>query len=330
VYESDPDQLPDSAFIAGSLVLLCPGNDGRMLDPRRTPIRIVRVMPEIGMFELEVRAFEDSGVHWSLPLENVSNFQFGRESHEADAADVSGLEAAVRNFSEDYVVDVDGDAAEKTDKRLDAEIRKSAAWLTVHSEFLSGAEEFRPANSEGPVVLRSELLAYLDSRGLGDIERSFSETWVSNPRSGEIVKAHQIVMARLGLAPFDGQILRDPSSLSGGLDQRHREEHILARIGFVRSVFARLGIDKVVLYRAMTFDRPPTDRRRSTLISATFRQDVAQEWLDTDPLRYTVQLMRQAIRIERVFMTYLETEALNTQYREGEAVIFTEPRGILF
>lgn len=301
-----------------------------MLDPRRTPIRIVHVMLEIGMFELEVTAFEDSGAHWSLPLEDVSGFQFEKHSQKADARQVSALEATIHRFSEDQPIDVDADAKAETEQRLAVEKDRSADWLTAHSDFLGVAEGLDVEASEGPVLLRAELMAYLDSLELGNIERSFSETWVSNPRSGEIVKAHQMVMARLGLAPYDGQILRDPRTLSGEWSQGRREEHILARLGFMRSLLTRLGIDTVVLYRGLTFERPPTDRRKPTLISTTFRHSVVEAWLDSDPMQYAANLIRQPVPIDRLFMTYLETEAMNSKFKEAEAVIFSEPHGILF
>ena len=53
--------------------------------------------------------------------------------------------------------------------------------------------------------------------------------------------------------------------------------------------------------------------------------DIVQEmsgW--ADPMR-TVALYRQAVEIERVFMTYLETRAMNHPFREAEAVLTADP-----
>ena len=53
MYQKDPAAAPDSDFTPGDLSCLVPKNTGRLLDPRRTPIGLVAVEPEIGVFELE-------------------------------------------------------------------------------------------------------------------------------------------------------------------------------------------------------------------------------------------------------------------------------------
>jgi len=162
------------------------------------------------------------------------------------------------------------------------------------------------------------------------MERAFSKTWVSNPSSGEIVKGHLIVIARLGLAPYDGLTIRDPATFSGEWSVERRSEHILTRIGFLRAVFSLAGIERVVLYRGLSFERPPEVRTTPTLLSGTFHRKVAEAWLDPDPTAFAVTMMRQPVPVERLFMTYLETEAMNSQFREGEAVLLDHPRGPLF
>jgi hypothetical protein len=330
VYESDPDQLPDSEFDAGSLNLLSAGNPGRLLDPRRTPIRIVGALAEVGMFELEVTAFEDSGARWILPLEDVSRFQFEKTSTRLDERAATVLEEAIRRFSEDLLIETDQDTLIDTERRLSDENDKATEWLARNSEFLRSQDGFDFEAQSGPTLLRSELIDYLEFRGLADIERSLTETWVSNPRSGEVVKAHQVVMARMGLAPYNGLILRDPRSLKGPWSQLRREQHILARLSFIRSVFRQLDIHTVVLYRGLSFEQAPTEHRKPTLISATFRRSVAESWLDADPMRFAANLIRQPVPVDRLFMTYLETDAMNSTYKEAEAVLLSEPKGILF
>jgi hypothetical protein len=330
VHESDPDQLPDSEFDAGSLYLLRAGNSGRMLDPRRTPIRIVGVTPEIGMLELEVTAFEDSGARWILPLEDVGRFQFEKSSTRLDERLVTVFEEAISRFSEDLLIEADQDTLVETERRLSDENDKSTEWLAEHSEFLRSQDGFDFEAPTGPTLLRSELIDYLEFRGLADIERSLTETWVSNPRSGEVVKAHQVVMARMGLAPYNGPILRDPRSLKGPWSQLRREQHVLARLGFIRSVFRQLDIHTVVLYRGLSFEQAPAEHRKPTLISTTFRRSVAESWLDSDPMRFAANLIRQPVPVDRLFMTFLETEAMNSTYKEAEAVLLPVPKGILF
>ena len=57
IYASDPDARPDADFLPGELRHLVVGNQGRLLDARRTPIAITAVMPETGGFEVEIGAF---------------------------------------------------------------------------------------------------------------------------------------------------------------------------------------------------------------------------------------------------------------------------------
>jgi hypothetical protein len=43
IYEYNPDMLPDACFQDGSLKYIVPGNEGRMLDGRRTPVRVLEI-----------------------------------------------------------------------------------------------------------------------------------------------------------------------------------------------------------------------------------------------------------------------------------------------
>jgi len=87
-----------------------------------------------------------------------------------------------------------------------------------------------------------------------------------------------------------------------------------------------------VLYRVESCEGALRRRRsgETALVSASFRMDIVQEmsgW--ADPKR-TVAIYRQAVRVERVLMTYLETEAMNHPYREAEAVLLADPTNQAF
>lgn len=71
VYETDPAAAPDSDFAPGRLEHLVPGNAGRLLDARRTPIAVTAVSAARGEFEVEIGAFEAAGARWELPLQEV-------------------------------------------------------------------------------------------------------------------------------------------------------------------------------------------------------------------------------------------------------------------
>jgi len=76
VYQFNSDMLPDTYFHPGDLKYIVPGNEGRWLDPRRTPIRILEVKPASGFFIVEILDFEDKGARWEVQLESVDRCQF--------------------------------------------------------------------------------------------------------------------------------------------------------------------------------------------------------------------------------------------------------------
>ncbi|MGI9608741.1 MAG: hypothetical protein ACR2NL_00450, partial [Acidimicrobiia bacterium] len=67
-----------------------------------------------------------------------------------------------------------------------------------------------------------------------------------------------------------------------------------------------------------------------TLISATLSRRVANSWMEADRETVAATLMRQPVPVDRVFMSFLETEAMNRQFKESEFVLFAEPKGELF
>ena len=98
VHAFDPAMAPDSEFEPGQLLHLAPGNEGRMLDRRRTPVRVVEIRPATGQWVCEVMAFEDQGAHWTLPLERVGSYQFARGARRAGPSALRQMRLAVRKF----------------------------------------------------------------------------------------------------------------------------------------------------------------------------------------------------------------------------------------
>ena len=76
IYQSDSDAAPNSEFEPGTLQHLVRGNAGRLLDPRRTQVTIVGLHLETGFMTLRVDSFEDAGVTWDIPFEEVDHYQF--------------------------------------------------------------------------------------------------------------------------------------------------------------------------------------------------------------------------------------------------------------
>jgi hypothetical protein len=323
IHESDPVQAPDRDFEPGELCHLVPGNTGRMLDTRRTPVVIGPVDPDLGTFEAEVLAFEDRGARWLLEAERVSHFQFPPDASRAGAATVAALAAAVDRFSRPLDIPIDPRARARTRTRLHDEERRAAAVvgdaLVIHLD-----------GRLGDASVQSILHGYLATRGLIDLEAGFAERYVSNPSSGELVKGHEIVIARLGLVPFHGKVVRDPHLFASEWTEERRGEHVVARLGFVQAMFRAAGHDRVWLYRGLATEGPLGVPPARTFVSTTFDRAVAESIASRGPATVVSVLMAQLVAVDRVFMTFIETPELNRIYHEAEAVLLSNRRNRAF
>ncbi len=330
IHQFNPDMPPDSEFLPGRLEHLVPGNTGRMLDARRTPVRLAGLRLAAGFLEVEVLDFEDRGARWELPLESVNSFQFARDSIEADPDMVALYRAVIAKLDVPLKIHTDPAARQAAEARIGAIRTGMSDWLAAESQFFRPGLTLDFTLRTGPEALQRDLQHYMKSHGLWDIEDSFASRWVSNPYAGEMVKAHSIVLARLGLVPFDGKQLRDPDRLSGTMDESRRADHILHRLAFVREAFERLGHGTLILYRGTAFRGCRRRREKGSFVSATFSLEVAMSMFDDRDGTSTGLLIRQPVPCTRLFMSYLETEQMNRQYSEAEAVLLNDSTRSLF
>ena len=94
-------------------------------------------------------------------------------------------------------------------------------------------------------------------------------------------------------------------------------------------IFARLGLARLVLYRAISHKGRLAPHPNSSFVSATFSREVAEAHFDGYP-QGTAALYRQNVPVQRVFMTYLETAQMNRQMKEEEATLFYEKGNLAF
>jgi hypothetical protein len=331
IYQTAADPAPDSEFEPGELHHLVVGNAGRLLDPRRTPVVVVDIKLDLGTFVVRLEAFEDKGACWEVPFEEVDRYQFACGCARVEPHDVAPLREAVARFDRSLSIACFEEATAATAERL-AEARQDAdAWLETNSRFLAGGAGLSdPADREGDPLLWKDLGDYMASKDLRDMEATFSRQYVSNPYSGELVKGHRIVIAELGLVAYDGKVVRDPGLFDGPWSRQHRAEHVLARLGFVHAVFTRAGHDRLALYRGISTEGPvhPPDNR--TFVSATFSRDVAMSHFESGSARASRVLLRQAVPLDRVFMTYYETPQMSARFKEAEAVLLHDRDNTVF
>jgi len=323
IHEFDPRRAPDSEYEPGELEWLVAGNRGRMLDPRRTPITILSIDPDTAHFGLRVEAFEDQGAIWHLPLESVTRFQFARGSARAVAADLE-------RFDQPLAIACDAARGQETREAIAARAAQAEHWIRERNGLGRAGREIDFSSLTGSASLASDLLAYMREHDLDDVEKDFSRGWASNPRSGEMVKGHRIVLAELGLVPYVGSVVRAPSLFGGRWSRERRALHVQARLGFVRALFRLLGRETVVLYRGLCCNGPPEAPPNETFVSASFSFDVARSCTGEIDAAGIGVLLRQPVSVERLFMTYLETAALNDPFREAEAVLLWEPGNRIF
>ncbi len=314
IYASDPGAAPDSEFVAGELRHLVAGNRGRLLDARRTPLSVTAVRVDKGAFEVEIQAFEDAGARWELPLEDVARLQFARDAGVADGDLVAELERARISFDRELVIECDPQARARTLERIAAvtsRLRLPRVDLVRRVEAREGHPEL--------FALLDEALAMA---GVSELEHPFAARVVSNPRSGELVKGHAIVLAELGLCPYRGKVVRDPELFAGSWSKERRAAHIVTRLGFLRALLADQA---VTLFRGAAVEGPLPARSPSSFVSATFSRDVAAEHFEGGPNTETAVLWRQLVPAARLFMTFLETREMSERFREAEAVLVGEP-----
>jgi hypothetical protein len=330
VYETDPRSAPDAEFVGGRLELLVAGNRGRLLDARRTPVVISAVRPGTGAFEVELRAFEDSGARWELPLEDVTRFQFEQDAAEVGAGDLADLRRAVARFDRPLTIACDAGAVARTEKAIAGERLAAREWIGAHGTVPPLALQRRVHARTGDSAVFGLLAGYLEERHVAELDNRFAERLVSNPASGELVKGHAVVLAELGLSPYHGKAVRDPATFEPPLTRERRARHIVARLGFVRELWSAWGVDEVTLYRGLAVDGPLPQYTPPPFPSATFSAAVAEAHFEGGPTTRTAVLVRQRVPVRRLFMTFLETPAMNCRFLEAEAVLIGDPANRAF
>jgi len=331
VHQFDSHSRVDSEFEPGGLASLVVGNRGRLLDPRRTPVRIVALDMATGQFVVEIEAFEDQGARWQVPFEDCGRiYQFERGSATATPDAIAAFEAIVRELDRTTSIPCDPERAAATREQLGQLESDAGDWLELHSRFFAFRAALNLKTRRGPPALGMDLDAYMAAHDLADLETAFTAAFVSNPHSGDKVKGHRIVIAELGLVEYHGKAVRDPNVFEGAWSRERRARHILHRLAFVHAALRHAGLTTLTVYRGLAFDGPLAPRRNDTFVSSSLDLEVAMSCFAPRQVESGGVLMRQVVPVERVFMTFLETEAMNRQFLEAEVVLFHDEGNRLF
>ena len=325
IYQADPAPAPDSEYEPGRLAHLVAGNRGRLLDARRTPVTVVALARQTGLFEVEIDAFEDVGARWRIPFEEVVRFQFARGGALATPAEVADLERTAARLDRTTTIPADPGARDRTRARVAAERAAVRAMLERDGVAAPLEAARNVVRREGEPALYAALARYLEGRGLAEMDRIFTTGFVSNPGSGEVVKGHAVVLAELGLCAYAGKIVRDPELFAGEWSRERRAQHLVARLAFAQEIWGGGGEATITLFRGTAAEGELTPRPPASFVSATFSRAVAEAHFEGGPSTRIGLLVRQEVPLERLVMSFLETEAMNASYREAEAVLVGDP-----
>ncbi len=328
VHQSNKNSLPDSEFVPGDIAFLVAGNSCRLLDGRRTPGVIEAYFEDSAMFRWRITDFEDKGKSWDLPAEEIVRFQFPRDSKRLGHREVSNITSAVNRYQSPINIEAAASELERTEAEIEAAEQEAAKWLEAHSTFfrnkegLNCQEQLNLNSRHGSESLAGDLASYMATNGLAEMERRTAEAFVLNPNSGEWIKGMAIVLAEMGLVSYKGKAPRTAGIFEGPGAKENRRRYLVSRLAFVRAYFHLLGLDEVVLYRGMSTERELEVIPR-TFLSCTFNLKVARSMADfeRDSKYRNSYLFKGTFSVKRLFMTYLETEAMNRQYKEAEALV---------
>jgi hypothetical protein len=299
-----------------------------MLDPRRTPVTIARVDDATASVELVVEAFEDRGARWLLPIEDIGGFQFERGATRLAPGRREELRTLAERFAGTIEIAADANAREDTLCAWKDERERIQPLLAGMPQLAAIDLAACVARREGAPAAVAALGGLLDAAGLAALERDLAVTYVSNPRSGEVVKGHAIVLAEMGLCRYSGPPVRNPALFSGEGAKAARRRHVLLRLAFLAELAALLGVAEVELFRGMAFDGLRDAPRSGSFVAASFSREVAVAHFDSAVA--SALLARQRVPVARLFMTFLETAEMNERYREAEAVLLVEPGNPVF
>lgn len=322
IHQYDDKMRPDQQFITGDLSFLVEGNHGRLLDGRRTTGFIEKYDPASAMFKWRITKYEDKGTYWDMPAEAIVNFQFEKDAKRLEQGQIKIIREQIEQFKEKLVIKVEESQRKKTEDRIKTQKKVIDKWLGENSLFFKSNQTIDFSTFQGVEMLSRDLQEYMKAVNLSKIEEKTANLVALNPNSGEWIKGMEIVLAEIGLVPYHGKIPRTEDIFSGIGRKENRREYLINRLAFIQSYFSLFKLTEVVLYRGMSTEQRWLELPRS-LLSCTFKLEVAQAFSDfVSKSKYkNSYLLKMTCPVERLFMTFLETEALNRQYKEAEALV---------
>lgn len=326
--------LPDTEFVPGTIAFLVEGNYCRLLDGRRTPGMIEKYFDDSAMFRWRIMDFEDKGKCWDVPAEGVTCYQFAKDAKRLDTKRIKEIKASINKYQKKLIIEAVPGKKHQTESKIKVIEQVITDWLKNNSTFFKNQEQLNFKSRTGSKCLAEDLIFYMRSVGMEKIEQSTADIIVLNPNSGEWIKGMAIVLAEMGFVPYRDKIPRTQDIFEGLGRKENRRNYLIHRLAFIRAYFHLLGIKEVTLYRGMATEwewgKTPSSR---TFVSFTFSVKLARSHcnFNRNSDEKHSYLLKRPFPIEDLFMTYLETDAMNKQYKEAEAlVLYHEKDSILW
>lgn len=290
-------------------------------DPRKTPVTVSGCNPHTASFTVTVDDFEDRGAEWNLPLWDISKFLATPSSRKLTQPEQHALSMNIAAMNRRFYIPADDNAHNKSQSDISKLQSEIEDWLHLNCASLPDHPDALLDGNAQNKVWSAALEQVMNSKGLLQIEYDFATQFTSNPNASEMVKGHRIVLAELGLCPYDGHVVRDPQTFEGEWAKPRRRLHILTRLAFMRVLLSKLRLSNLSLYRTVYSLDKLQSPRNNGFVSATFSQDVAIALLEAGKQTRVAAMYWQKVPAERLFMSFLETTALNSRYQEAEAVL---------
>ncbi len=313
----------DNNFDSGTLAHLIIGNEGRVLDGRRTPGFIEHYDKDSAMFIWRITGFEDAGNFWEIPAEQINCYQFRKGSPLLSQDEVSCISKRCQELNKTLCIPKSATAYSQTEQEIAQQEKVACEWITQHSTFYHAGAEFDFDAKEGIELLFADLENYLKASGLYEVEKETAEHYLLNPYSGEWIKGMRIVMAEMGLIAYNGTYPRKKETFMGIGSKKKRIAYVIARTAFVRSIFKLKGITEIPLFRGMSSEIDFYETPQ-TLISTTLSASTAMEFADIkqSSKARSAYFVKFTCPVDKLFMTFFETKQFSERYKEQEAVIF--------
>lgn len=323
MHENHVSMEPDELFDSGSLKYLVAGNEGRVLDGRRTSGYIESFDKESCMFIWRITAFEDKGKCWQVPAEDIVQYQFRKGCPTLPQEAVMEITDLCKAYQKQLTIPVTPQLQYTSEELISKQEVFAGDWLRKHSRFIRKGLGFDFHAVTGYPDLYADLEEYMCAQGLSALEKKTAEQYVLNPYSGEWIKGLKIVMAECGLLPYSGTVPRTKDIFCGIGAKELRRKYIISRTAFLRAVFKLCGFSEVPLYRGMASS---SDLMKTpfSLLSATFSADTAKAFASVDDAASykSCYWIKFSCPVENLFMTFYETKQFNGRYKEQEAVIY--------